>query len=207
VLDGRPLIFVYSVLEMKKWAGSSEAAKQRLDDLRKECQKSGLKNPYLVAQVYRTKDGIEAVDALGFDAISAYSLPGGSGDQELPFRELAKANSDFWNACKATGKPVVPIVNTGWDNRPRRTDGKKSDLRGPWFSEPTPKELGKHLRSAIQWNRDNACAEANTVIIYAWNESDEGGWLVPTLSEGSARLDSIREVLEDVRGGLPAIEK
>jgi hypothetical protein len=45
----------------------------------------------------------------------------------------------------------------------------------------------------MQWNRDNAgAAQANTIIIYAWNESDEGGWLVPTLSQGPARLDAIQ---------------
>jgi len=27
---------------------------------------------------------------------------------------------------------------------------------------------------------------ANAILIYAWNELDEGGWLVPTLSEGDA---------------------
>ena len=203
VLDGRPLVFMYSVLKMKTWAGSSEAAKQRFDDLRNECQKVGLENPYLVAQVYRTKDGIEAVDALGFDAISSYSLPGGAGDREYPFGELAKANRDFWNACKATGKPVVPIVNTGWDNRPRRGKPDTKHLSGPWFTEPTPRELGEHLHSAIQWNRDNAgAAQANTIIIYAWNESDEGGWLVPTLSQGPARLDAIQKILGKKRPGF-----
>ena len=38
-------------------------------------------------------------------------------------------------------------------------------------------------------------AEANAILIYAWNETDEGGWLHPTLSEGSARLDTMGEVL------------
>lgn len=108
VLDGRPLIFMYSVLEMRTWAGSSEAAKQRLDDLRKECQKSGIKNPYLVAQVYRTQDGIAAVDALGFDAISAYSLPGGSGDREFVFGQLAKANTTSGMLARLPENPLFP---------------------------------------------------------------------------------------------------
>lgn len=36
------------------------------------------------------------------------------------------------------------------------------------------------------------------VLIYAWNELDEGGWLVPTLpppdGEGTARIDALRKV-------------
>ncbi len=35
----------------------------------------------------------------------------------------------------------------------------------------------------------------NAVIIYAWNEFDEGGWLCPTLYGGTERLDAIREIL------------
>jgi hypothetical protein len=53
-----------------------------------------------------------------------------------------------------------------------------------------------NLSSALQLNRDNpTAAEANVVNIYAWNESDAGGWLVPTLSEGMARLDALRKIL------------
>jgi len=33
------------------------------------------------------------------------------------------------------------------------------------------------------------------VLIHAWNENAKGGWLVPTLSEGNARLEAIRSVL------------
>jgi len=38
-------------------------------------------------------------------------------------------------------------------------------------------------------------AEPNAVLIYAWNEFDEGGWLAPTLGDGTARLDAIAKVL------------
>ncbi len=52
------------------------------------------------------------------------------------------------------------------------------------------------MASALEWNRTNPKAgEANAVIIYAWNEFDEGGWICPTLSEGTGRLDAIRRVL------------
>ena len=68
----------------------------------------------------------------------------------------------------------------------------------PWFTEPTPTELANNIKDAIQWNKENpAAAKANAVIIYAWNESDEGGWLVPTKAKGTARLDAIKKVLEN----------
>jgi hypothetical protein len=48
----------------------------------------------------------------------------------------------------------------------------------------------------VDWLKANpSSAQAQMAIIYAWNEHDEGGWLTPTLAEGSARLDAIGKVL------------
>jgi len=33
------------------------------------------------------------------------------------------------------------------------------------------------------------------VIIYAWNEFDEGGWLCPTLTEGDSRVQALGRIL------------
>jgi hypothetical protein len=44
----------------------------------------------------------------------------------------------------------------------------------------------------LQNARNPDTAEANAVIICTWNEFDKGGWLDPTLSEGSARLDALQ---------------
>jgi len=42
------------------------------------------------------------------------------------------------------------------------------------------------------------------MLFYAWNEVDEGGWLVPDRSRGTARLDAIRRVVDEVRAGAGA---
>ena len=48
----------------------------------------------------------------------------------------------------------------------------------------------------MRWNNTHQPANPTGVIlIYAWNEIDEGGWLVPTQSEGDARLKAIAAVL------------
>ncbi len=53
------------------------------------------------------------------------------------------------------------------------------------------------MQADLDWvARYPETAEANAILIYAWNEIDEGGWLVPTLAEGTARLDAIKKVLE-----------
>jgi hypothetical protein len=65
-------------------------------------------------------------------------------------------------------------------------------------SSYTDKELRDHVRGALDWvTKHREAARAQTIIAYAWNESDEGGWLVPTHREGTARLDAIRDALRD----------
>lgn len=198
VLDGRPLVYIFDAHKLAKWAGSDEEAREAVACLRKTAAKSGLREPLIVALTFSAADCARAAELFGLDAIGAYATPEKGEDKEFPYSALAKANRDFWENCRATGKQVVPIVNSGWDNRPRRDNPKHAEiLRGPWYTAPTQAELADHLRTAVFWTRSNPEAtRADTILIYAWNESDEGGWLVPTHSEGTARLDAIKRVLQ-----------
>jgi hypothetical protein len=60
------------------------------------------------------------------------------------------------------------------------------------------------LKEAIMWTKERKqVCPAKTVIIYAWNEHDEGGWLCPTISENSdvddSRLKALKKVLESIK--------
>jgi hypothetical protein len=197
VLNGRPLLFIFSCENIEKQFGSPMEARAAFDDLRRRSISAGAGSPYIVAQVISATDGAHYVDTYHFDAISAYSAPGGNEPREHPYAELALENRGYWDRFRATGKPVVPTVNAGWDGRPRLVDPSLAgSYAGPWYTQPTPAELADNLRDALKWNADNPkAAAANAVLIYAWNESDEGGWLVPTKSEGDARLKAIASVL------------
>ena len=67
-------------------------------------------------------------------------------------------------------------------------------------SSLTPDELAAHVRAALEWTKANRDLNpANAVIIYAWNEHDEGGWLQPTLGAdgkpNNARIKALEQVL------------
>ncbi len=69
-----------------------------------------------------------------------------------------------------------------------------------FYRVPTAGELSQHLRHALEWVQTHAeAALAKAVLIYAWNENDEGGWLVPTLEEGDWRVQAVRKVLRNRR--------
>ena len=66
--------------------------------------------------------------------------------------------------------------------------------------EERPSEQANETTRAVAFVKANPSAcPANTIIVYAWNEHDEGGWLCPTWtpsgSPDTSRLDAIRSIL------------
>jgi hypothetical protein len=194
VADNRPLIYLLTwgekAMPEDVW-GPPEKSRAAIDALRHRIMGAGLKNPYIVVQGMDAQRSARYVEQLGLDAVSSYANWTGGG-----YADLAAENRKFWESCRATGKQVVPLVSVGWDPRPRKQPG------GP---QPTPQQLRDHVRSALDWATNHrSIAPAQTIIAYAWNESDEGGWLVPTHSAGTSRLDAVREALSTPAAVAPS---
>ena len=98
---------------------------------------------------------------------------------------------------RGTGSQMVPFASAGWDPCPRFAcpidHSFKKDYGGNYatVASGAPQQIANHLQSVIEWAayhqiaRDRfsyPTAPAKKVLIYAWNEFDEGGWLCPTLA-------------------------
>ncbi|NBV22996.1 MAG: hypothetical protein EBS05_13895 [Proteobacteria bacterium] len=132
------------------------------------------------------------------DAISAYAR-GGSYSMTQPgyAQQCALIRRDRWEKCRTLRLPSVTFASAGWDTRPRNErppfwmkevtatpDPTAAAQQKPLLDAvtATPDELAAHIKEAIAWTRANRDLNpANAVIIYGWNEHDEGGWLQPTL--------------------------
>jgi hypothetical protein len=172
-----------------------------IDAFRTRVQQAGLGNPYIIVQDFSPQNAKAAAVTLGADAISTYLI--GNPGNGTPYINLAADAEGFWNKQKSTGAAVVPLVVVGYDRRPRVQNP------GPWetcqqncpgidiyYQQATPQELKNHLQSAIAWTANNASTDpSKLILIYAWNENDEGGWLVPTLSEGTKKINALSQVL------------
>ena len=207
VLHGRPVLFLGFISDeeiQKHWAGDAAAFRSALDDFRSYCKAKGLENPYLVIMDFRPSEGKKWVDALGADALTSYATHGNANDKAGSYAELSQGVQWFWEQCKTTGAQVVPIVVTGGDRRPRvehpvfwEKYQKQGDGIEKYFTQPKPEEIGAQMGNALRWIKTNqASAQAQLILTYAWNENDEGGWLVPTLSEGSARLNAVGKAIK-----------
>ena len=208
VLDGRPLLFVFGK--------PRKAGKQDFQALGEAATAAGLKKPYVVLMGWNPQNDFKDAQALGLDAVSAYGAGGQYAGEMWPYGQLtAHVKNAYWGACRQHNIPTVTFAATGWDTRPRIEHPMswttwvkaKPDPTPPAEQKPlvdavtaTPGQLAAHIREALDWTRKNRDLNpANTVIIYAWNENDEGGWLIPTLNaDGSAnteRLYALRQVL------------
>ena len=141
-------------------------------------QKEGLPDPYFVFMQNDINTAV--VRSTGADAASMYSVWGEDG---LSFNGLLfKAEKEWENG---TGYQVVPNVPTGWDTR-TRADNQVSWMhceKNSWAQTATADDIYKAFTKAFQWmDAHKACTQARTLITYAWNEHDEGGWLCPTIA-------------------------
>ncbi|HSV72461.1 MAG TPA: hypothetical protein VLH79_01730 [Chthonomonadales bacterium] len=205
VADGRPLLYLFDLSDgwLAAWGGR-EGARRLFYDLRAAVRATGKPDPYMVVLDFSAERGASVAAAIGADAISSYAMPGDGGVGGKPFAALRQAARDFWDACAATGMQVVPIAMAGWDRRPRvehpvpwETWQRPGEGMDRFFELPTPAELAAHIEEAIVWTRERpAISPARTVLVYAWNEHDEGGWLRPTLGQDgrpdTSRLDALR---------------
>jgi hypothetical protein len=202
VLGGRPLVFVMPRPARSPADVDVAALRREIEAVRAAAVAARVGDPYLVVMGGHPPIVRWAVDTLGLDAGSAYAEPGTGG---MPFSELAGTAERRWDAYREAGVRVVPWVTTGWDPRPRVEHPVSWTTVAPdaWVQPGAPAEIAAHLERALEWTaRYPAAADAKAVPVYAWNEFDEGGWLCPTLREGTARLDAVRRVLAR-RGSAP----
>ena len=196
VLNGRPLVYVFP---------STATKSNQLAQLRRMSKDAGEPDPYIVVMGFTAKNANAIADSLNADAISCYASSY-NFDTGTQYNGAAYSptiyNSDQtgWATYAASGKKLVPWVTTGWSPKPRiersvlwnsyyTSDG--------WAEDGTPDQIAQNLQNALTWTKNNINAtEANAILMYAWNEFDEGGWICPTLGNNTSRLDAIEKVLK-----------
>ena len=203
VLNRRPLFYILNMaLESNETAWAKAGGfRKAVEALRAAARARRLPEPYCVAMVPWPDKAKAFAETSGCDAISAYAVQ--AGGKDAPFADLTTYVEDFWKRSMDTGAKVVPLAMTGWDRRPRiersvfweHNEGWGADIER-FYHQAKPAEIGNHVRKAVEWTRSHPTnAEAQAVIIYAWNEHDEGGWLCPTRGEGDARVQATGSAL------------
>jgi hypothetical protein len=187
-VDSKPLIIIYD---------SSTVAAGALDYFQKKAKAAGLLG---VSVAGCCKAGPNE----GFQLSASYNtIPGYETDipEEKDYEVLIKANKDSWSG--EPNFPHIPTITIAWDKRP--WDGPQSGNFGGgskpgWhYTNCTPQRFYDYVQSAITWMdiHPQETIEERMVLLYAWNENGEGGYLMPTKGDPDAKfLKEIKKITE-----------
>lgn len=174
VLGGRPLMYYFGTSE------NLSAIGEDIEYYRQVCKYLGIPEPYAVVMNRSAGDHLKVFG----DAVSKYA-PATTGG--VPFKDLLQLTYESWETWRKTGAQIVPTMSAGWHNGTRFENQvswgavKEDD----WVEYATPDEIQEEIEYTIQYLQQDGVREmsmANTALIYAWNEHDEGGWLCPTIA-------------------------
>ncbi|MCC7491649.1 MAG: glycoside hydrolase family 99-like domain-containing protein [Fimbriimonadaceae bacterium] len=204
VLGNRPLLFIFGK--------PNQLTKADFVSLGDQAVAAGLGRPYLAFMGWWPPNDAAILAELGFDAWSAYAAGGQYAGAMLSYADLtAQVRQRHWELVKQHKLQTITFATTGWDTRPRIERPPtwfpkltpQPDPTPPEQQQPlrdavnaTPEQLTAHVREALAWTRANPeTCPAQAMILYAWNENDEGGWLTPTHGEGDARIRAVAAAL------------
>jgi hypothetical protein len=198
-MDGRPLFAIYRIAALPDAAGF-------LDALRAGAGAAGVGDPWVVK--VDAHGSFEDPAASGCDAavqlfpphgvvelgLDDVRLPlGDPGNRVLPYdamvATLLAQPAPAWIRYEC----VVP----GWDNSPRRGDGRSMVVHGS-----TPSAYGRWLRAVLDRAPGRTPGQP-LVLINAWNEWAEGAHLEPDQRWGDAYLRATAAAVLGTDAGAP----
>lgn len=113
-----------------------------------------------------------------------------SGNRKIKQIESYDEVWDFILSRDIKEENTIPGAFVDWDNTPRRKYAGKVILGA------TPEKFKEYLRRQIV--RAKEVYHKNLMVIFAWNEWSEGGYLEPDEKYGYAYLDAIHNTLQSL---------
>ena len=184
-VDGKPLVVIFSPggIDNESLAGMQEVSKAK-----------GLKNGLSIAGCGNTADK-------NFNFKTHYNMNPGyvAGHEEHKYSELIASHEKNWIGTE--NQPYIPEITVGWDKRPwedKSGKGQGGAKEGWYFPNRTTEEFKTFLTDAIKWMdvHPTQTTKERMILLYAWNELGEGGYLVPTKGDPNASyLKVVRNVV------------
>lgn len=142
--------------------------------------------------------GCGNADTEGFNYRTHYNIiPGyAAGSEAHPYSELVEAHKKNWTGTPE--RPYIPEITVGWDKRPWEGPDGLNQKEGYYYPDRTPEQFKSFLEDAITWmdNHPEQTTKERMILLYAWNELGEGGYLVPTKGDPDAKyLQVVKEVM------------
>lgn len=147
------------------------------------------------------------------DAFSAYTSANGSSIGIHSYEYIRDKELQSWGGAdiSAGGQKRVLWMSFGFDRRPRidfpvpweRTPEGNADPGNSvnWAGNATPAQIEEQIKKAVEFiNNNPITCETQSLLLYAWNEHDEGGWISPTIFPGTNEINKAH--MNAVKRGL-----
>lgn len=169
--DGKPLVVVFNA------NGIDDESISRMQAVSEEAGLPGLS----IAGCGNTDDK-NFTHRTHYNIVPGYS----AGSEEHKYAELVDATKKQWIGKE--DQPYIPEITAGWDKRPWENPTGLNQKQGWYFPDRTPQQFKDFLSAASKWMDDNPTktTKERIVLVYAWNELGEGGYLVPTKGDPEA---------------------
>ena len=192
-VEDRPLVFMLG--------GSAEQLDSGLKALRAASLAAGAGDPYLV--LMGSPDPLstwKVAQQIGAQAVSAYNTVQSRSESGSSYASNMAFSKQMWESGRKAGIPVIPTASAGWDPRPRELIplpwGNVSCHLGPgncYMEDPTMPQLTQAVTDSIDFAAQPGSVPLS--LISAWNENDEGHWIIPSLEQGDEKLQAVKKAI------------
>ena len=206
-VGGKPLLIIFSHRDLRESLGGPAAVKKGFAQLRERAAAAGLGGVTIAACCLPGPENgwvdLQTLADEGYDVFTGYAHYGyfrRGDDMKQSFADLVAGHADIWDRFAAKDvRPYIPVVTTGWDPRPWQEPVKAAETRPYWLHYPdrTPSAVGTFVENAVRWldAHPKQATSERLILLYAWNEYGEGGYLAPTRGDGDAYLRAVKSAL------------
>jgi hypothetical protein len=136
----------------------------------------------------------------GYTILTGYNYNGGwmNGGGSQPFRKLiADSERIFEQMARTSPLPCVPVITAGWDRRPWEQGQLPPEKMSVWYPDRTPTLVEDFMKVGVRWldKHPDKATPQRLLLIYAWNENGEGGYLTPTAKDGTGYLEAVQRAI------------
>ena len=209
-VGGKPLLIFFTPRELRNAFGSSAAVKAAFDRLDAKARAASLEGVCIAACATpgptNKWDNLTELKAEGYSCLTGYNYHGypfKGPDKIQPFARMTEGHQDIWNRFAAASPlPYMPVVTVGWDKRPWE-DPANPATHAVYYPDRTPAQVADFVTRAVRWMDDHPdkTPKERILLLYAWNENGEGGYLTPTKGLGDAYLKAVGQALSPAGKG------
>ncbi len=192
-IDGKPVLSIYDVGNLKRMFGGVEGARKAVGTLREECAKAGFPGVIVLMEhgVHGIKNPqcltcLQDMKSIGADYVYAYNW--GMG----PYVDVQKRDNQMQrDLAAAAGIHVLPLTVMGAEISAWGGHNYRGNV---WLSVEDYKRLTQWVKDEFMPTLPADSLGRRIVMLGNWNEFGEGNFLMPSALAGFGYLDALRDV-------------